>query len=71
MASAISPSTVDYKSERDVVDAYTRLRQELSQLADRVQDLEAQLAEHALVAKTWRPRDKVRRAYRRVRFFFF
>lgn len=61
-----STSTVDYKSERDVVDAYTRLRQELSQLADRVQDLEAQLAEHALVAKTMRPMEKGRKAYRLV-----
>ena len=66
-----SSSTVEYKTERDVVDAYTRLRQELSQLADRVQDLEAQLAEHALVAKTMRPMEKGRRAYRLVRFPFF
>jgi hypothetical protein len=68
MASSAIPSTstVDYKSERDVVDAYTRLRQELSQLADRVQDLEAQLAEHALVAKTMRPMEKGRKAYRLV-----
>ena len=72
MASAAAPSTsssTDYKTEREVVDAYTRFRQELSQLADRVQDLEAQLAEHALVAKTMRPMDKGRKAYRLVRVF--
>lgn len=67
-ASPAPPTTVDYKNERDVVDAYSRLRQELSSLVDRVSDLEAQLAEHALVAKTMRPMDKQRKAYRLVGF---
>ena len=69
-STSTTPPVVDYKSERDVVDAYTRLRQELSGLADRVQDLEAQLSEHALVAKTMRPMDKGRKAFRLVRLFF-
>lgn len=64
--STTTTSTVDYKNERDVVDAYTRLRQELSSLVDRVSDLESQLAEHALVAKTMRPMEKGRKAYRLV-----
>ena len=50
----------------DVIDKRRRklseYLQELSSLADRVSDLEAQLAEHALVAKTMRPMEKGRRA---------
>lgn len=69
-STSTTPPVVDYKSERDVIDAYTRLRQELSGLADRVQDLEAQLSEHALVAKTMRPMEKGRKAFRLVRLFF-
>ena len=65
-SSSTTPSAADYTTEREVVDAYTRLRQDLSGLADRVGDLETQLAEHALVAKTMRPMEKGRKAYRLV-----
>lgn len=64
----LAPKTVDYKSERDVVDAYSRLRQELSSLVDRISDVEVQASEHALVAKTMKPMDPGRKAYRLVRF---
>ena len=53
--------------ERAAIDAYGRLRSELASLLDRAADLEAEAAEHALVARTLEPMDAGRRAYRLVR----
>lgn len=52
--------------ERAAIDAYGRLRSELASLADRAADLEAEAAEHALVARTLEPMEPGRRAYRLV-----
>jgi len=52
--------------QRAAIDVYGRLRSDLASLLDRVADLEAEAAEHALVARTLEPMEAGRRAYRMV-----
>ena len=54
-------------SERDVIDRYGRLRQELASLLDRAADLESEAAEHGLVAATLEPMEGGRKCFRLVR----
>ena len=61
-----NPPTMATPDQRAAIDVYGRLRSDLASLLDRVADLEAEAAEHALVARTLEPMEAGRRAYRMV-----
>lgn len=56
----------DPKNEEEVVGKFNQLRQEVQQIWSKINELESEAKEHALVIKTMEPMEKERKCFRLV-----